>query len=220
MTDRRAVPSILKSSPPTVPRPGRFVGSGFWARSIDPSSSRALASQAVRTPFDSVSNAAIEILKERPPRDYAADLVEMIHGTIRYEVQPVSGPNSRGALAIDAPRFRMLRTYDVPHAFELHPSFRGYVGYDANGLPIVCVGPGAGQHAHVCREPSSRRGQAPGDRGPHGQAAGHGHRDRPHADGRRHLRHRGDQPAGAGRERQHHPRPQGGRRRASEPWRR
>jgi hypothetical protein len=33
-----------------------------------------------------------------------------------------------------------LRTYDVPPAFELHSSFRGYVGYDANGLPIVVSG--------------------------------------------------------------------------------
>ena len=54
--------------------------------------------------------------------------------------QPVSGPNSRGALVVDAPRFRMLRTYDVPPAFQLASSFRGYVGYDANGLPIVVSG--------------------------------------------------------------------------------
>jgi hypothetical protein len=64
----------------------------------------------------------------------------MVHGAVRYEVQPVSGPNSRGALVIDAPRFRMIRTYDVPPAFELASSFRGYVGYDANGLPIVVSG--------------------------------------------------------------------------------
>ena len=64
----------------------------------------------------------------------------MIHGAIRYEVQPVSGPNSRGALTIDAPRFRMIRTYDVPPAFQLASTFRGYVGYDGNGLPIVVSG--------------------------------------------------------------------------------
>ena len=64
----------------------------------------------------------------------------MIHGTIRYEVKPVTGHDSRGELAIDAPRFRMVRTYDVPHAFELERSFRGYVGYDDNGLPVVVQG--------------------------------------------------------------------------------
>jgi hypothetical protein len=140
VTDRRALPSILKVFPADVDEGGQLRRVRLLGQIDDPSSSRALAAQAIWTRFDSVRSKAIAILKGRPPRDYAADLVEMIHGTIRYEVKPVSGPNSQGALAIDAPRFRMLRTYDVPHAFELHSSFRGYVGYDANGLPIVVSG--------------------------------------------------------------------------------
>ena len=106
----------------------------------DPSSSRAIAGQAVQTRFTSVRQAAIEALRKRPSRDYAGNLVEMIHGTIRFEVQPPSRSNSRGVLAIDAPRFRMVRTYDVPPAFQLASSFRGYVGYDDNGLPVVAAG--------------------------------------------------------------------------------
>ena len=140
MTDRRAVPSILKLFPVDRPEAEQLRRVRLLGQIDDPSSSRAIADQAVWTRFDSVRREAIEILKRRPPRDYAGNLVEMIHGTIRYEVQPVSGPNSRGALAIEAPRFRMLRTYDVPPAFELASSFRGYVGYDDNGLPIVAQG--------------------------------------------------------------------------------
>ena len=89
------------------------------------------------------------------------NLVEMIHGTIRFEVQPVSGPDSRGVLAIDAPRFRMVRTYDVPPAFQLASSFRGYVGYDDNGLPVVAAGPGARLH-----EAANRRTPGDGRQGP------------------------------------------------------
>jgi hypothetical protein len=140
VTDRRAIPSILRvfsadGSEAEQLRRGKLLG-----QIDDRSSSRALATQAIWTRSDRVRSEAIEILKTRPPRDFAGDLIEWIQGTIHYEVQPVSGPNSRGALAIDAPRFRTVRTYDVPHAFELHASFRGYVGYDANGLPIVVSG--------------------------------------------------------------------------------
>jgi tetratricopeptide (TPR) repeat protein len=140
VTDRRAVPSILKLFPLDRPEADQLLRVSLLGQVDDPSSSRAVADQAVWTRFDSVRRAAIKILKGRPPRDYAGKLVEMIHGTIRYQVQPVSGPDSRGALAIDAPRFRMLRTYDVPNAFELAPTFRGYVGYDDNGLPVVAQG--------------------------------------------------------------------------------
>jgi hypothetical protein len=34
----------------------------------------------------------------------------------------------------------MLRTYDAPPAFTLSDQFYGYVGYDANGLPVVVRG--------------------------------------------------------------------------------
>ena len=140
IVDRRAVPSILKLIPIDRPEADQLRRVRLLAQVDDPSSSRAIANQAVQSSFESVRRAAIDALKKRPPRDYAGPLVEMIHGTIRYEVRPVTGPDSRGALAIDAPRFRMVRTYDVPPAFDLASSFRGYVGYDDNGLPVVAQG--------------------------------------------------------------------------------
>jgi hypothetical protein len=130
----------LKLFPINRPEADQLHRVRLLARIDDPSSSRAIANQAVQTQFESVRRATIETLKKRPPRDYAGNLVEMIHGTIQYKVQAVSGPDSRGALAIDAPRFRMVRTYDVPPAFELASSFRGYVGYDDNGMPVVVQG--------------------------------------------------------------------------------
>ena len=138
--DRRAVPSILKLFPIDRPEADQLHRVRLLCQIDDPSSSRAIASQAVQSSFESVRRAAIDALKKRPSRDYAGNLVEMIHGTVRYKVQPVTGPDSRGALAIDAPRFRMVRTYDVPPAFDLASSFRGYVGYDDNGLPVVAQG--------------------------------------------------------------------------------
>ena len=140
VTDRRALPSILRVFPAGGSEAAQARRVRLLGQIDDPSSSRAIAAQAVSTRFLSVRRDAIELLKGRPERDYAADLVEMIHGAVRYEVQPVSGTYSRGALAIDAPQFRMLRTYDVPPAFQLASSFRGYVGYDPNGLPIVVSG--------------------------------------------------------------------------------
>ncbi len=141
VVDRRAVPSIVKLFSIDRPEADQLRRVRMLGRIDDPSSSRAIANQAVTSPFESVRHAAIEALKKRPPRDYAGNLVEMIHGSIRYEVlQAVTGPDSRGALAIEAPRFRTVRTYNVPPAFDLEASFRGYVGYDDNGLPVVVQG--------------------------------------------------------------------------------
>jgi hypothetical protein len=140
VTDRRAIPSILKLLPLDRPEADQILRVSLLAQIDDPTSSRAIADQAVSTQLDSVRRAAIKVLKKRPLQDYAGQLVERIRGIIQYTVQPLSGPDSRGALAIDAPRFRIVRTYDVPPAFELAPTFRGYVGYDDNGLPVVAQG--------------------------------------------------------------------------------
>jgi hypothetical protein len=59
---------------------------------------------------------------------------------MKYQVEPVRGPGSPGALAIETPRFRMLRTYDAPAVFQPGANFYGYVGYDGNGMPIIVSG--------------------------------------------------------------------------------
>src|SRR5262249_52108462 len=66
--------------------------------------------------------------------------VERIRGKIEYAIQPVDGPGSTGALVLDTPRVRMVLTYNTPPVFLPAWSFRGYVGYDANGLPVLAQG--------------------------------------------------------------------------------
>ena len=76
----------------------------------------------------------------REPRDYAGRLVNLIRAPMTYEMRPVGGPGSQGVLVVDSPRFRITRTYNAPPAFRLASNFRGYVGYDLNGMPLVMSG--------------------------------------------------------------------------------
>jgi hypothetical protein len=99
-----------------------------------------VAGMAVLSKSAKVRDMATEALRRREPRDYAGDLVDWIRSPMKYKVQPVKGPGSSGALYIETPHYKVLRTYDAPPAFELGPTFYGYVGYDANGLPVVARG--------------------------------------------------------------------------------
>jgi hypothetical protein len=103
-------------------------------------SSMELARLALSGVEDSVRQAGIAALRGRDLRDFAGPLIEMVHSPVRYDVRHVQGPASQGALAVSTPRFRMLRTYDAPPAFLLGSTFRGYVGYDDNGMPVVAAG--------------------------------------------------------------------------------
>jgi hypothetical protein len=140
VTNPRAVPAILKVFPIGGTEADQSRMLGMLERIDDPRSSRGLADLALRAGTPSLRMAAIEVLKKRPRRDYAAQLVESIRGKIDYAVQPVASPGSTGALILDTHRVRMIRTYDTPPVFLPASSFRGYVGYDANGLPVIAQG--------------------------------------------------------------------------------
>jgi hypothetical protein len=140
VTNRRAVPAILKLLPMDRPEADQLRRVRLLAQIDDPTSSQAIAYQAVWTRFPSVRLESIQALKGRPSRDYAGQLVEMIRGVIRYEVQALTTPDSPGVLAVEAPRFRMLRSYESPPAFTLNATFRGQVGFSPNGLPLVMPG--------------------------------------------------------------------------------
>ena len=103
-------------------------------------STHALARLAVFRATTAVRVAAADAIRSREPRDFAGWLVDSIRTPWKYQVQPVRGPGSPGALQITTPRFRMLRTYDAPPAFTLSDQFFGYIGYDVNGLPVVVRG--------------------------------------------------------------------------------
>ena len=101
---------------------------------------RELAALAVLGTKQEVRTAAIEALRSRTPHDYAGMLVDQMHAPMRYQVEPVRGPGSPGALAIETPRYKVLRTYDAPTVFQPGANFYGYVGYDPNGMPIIVSG--------------------------------------------------------------------------------
>jgi hypothetical protein len=140
VTDPRAVPSIRKVFSADGPEAEQLELLQLLGQIDDPRSSSALADLAVRTQRKSVRQAAIAVLKKRPPRDYARALVEMIQGKILHQIVPIPGPGSSGALILDTPRIHMVLTYDTPAVFQLAATFRGYVGYDANGLPVIAQG--------------------------------------------------------------------------------
>ncbi len=136
--------------PRAVPVIGRIFGTNgaddqalaveLLSRIDTPLSTIRLAELAVFGKSPNVRSAAADALKGREAREYAGTLVDMIRSPMTYAVQPVSGPGAPGALLVTTPRFKMLRTYDAPPAFELSNQFYGYVGYDANGLPVVARG--------------------------------------------------------------------------------
>jgi hypothetical protein len=139
VNDPGAVPAIVRVFV-DASEAHQEVAARLFGQIDTPESTRELSRLAVLSRFGSVRAAATESLKSRPPRDYAGQLVELIHAPMTYQVEPVRGPGSPGALLVETPRYKMLRTYDAPPAFQLSNQFFGYVGYDANGLPVVARG--------------------------------------------------------------------------------
>jgi hypothetical protein len=137
--DPQALPAIVR-----VFRDGKaaheIVAVQLLAQLDSSAASRELAALAVLGATGPVRSAAVEALRSRTPRDYVGMLVDQIHAPMRYQVEPVRGPGSPGALAIETPRFRMLRTYDAPPVFQPGSNFHGYVGYDSNGMPVIASG--------------------------------------------------------------------------------
>ncbi len=140
VTDRHAVPAILRVFPARGPEAEQATCVRMLGQIDHPASSRALAEIAVFSTLPAIRRLAIDILRERPRRDYAGPLVEMIHAKIRPTIRPVVGPGSTGALILDTPRVRLILTYDSPAVFQPDATFRGYVGLDPNGLPVIVQG--------------------------------------------------------------------------------
>ena len=138
------------NDPRAVPAIGRVFGSKGAADQLlavemlgridSRASTTRLAELAVFGKSKAVRSAATGALKGREPREYAGSLVDLIRSPMKYAVQAVAGPGSPGALMVQTPRFKMLRTYDAPAVVAFSSQFYGYVGYDANGLPVVARG--------------------------------------------------------------------------------
>jgi Pretoxin HINT domain len=135
----RAVPSIRRMYSNGKPA-DQLLALRLLTQIDSPSSTLGLAELAVRSEAIEIRAAAIDGLKTREKRDYADRLVAMIRSPMKYQFQPVQGPGTSGALLVETPRYRLLRSYDAPEAFQLSTSFFGYVGYDGNGLPVLIRG--------------------------------------------------------------------------------
>ncbi len=122
------------------PTDQQLVEVSMLGRIDSPAASKELARLAVFHDSEPVRRAAMAALKGHVLRDYVGSLIEMVQSPVTYRVKPAQGPGSTGVLSIDTPRFHLDRTYDVPPAFTLADTFRGYVGYDDNGMPIVAPG--------------------------------------------------------------------------------
>ncbi|WP_435020366.1 polymorphic toxin-type HINT domain-containing protein [Tundrisphaera sp. TA3] len=135
VTDPRAVRSVL-----AVFARGDEADRGLAVRllgQIDAAaSSQALAWFAVLDGSAEIRRAAAETLKRRDPREYAGLLIGLIRRPLRYEVRPVGGPGSPGALFVEGEQAINQRYYAPPSA-----SFPIQVGdfltYDDYGLPIL-----------------------------------------------------------------------------------
>ncbi len=139
VTDPHAVPAVVRILAQGNER-DQMAAAQLLGRIDIPASTRALLQLAVFSASDCVRATATEAIRRREARDFAGWLIDMIHTPWQYRVQPVGGPGSPGALQIVTPRFTMLRTYHAPPAFTLSDQFFGYIGYDANGLPVVVRG--------------------------------------------------------------------------------
>ncbi len=136
ISDPRAVPavwSILYASGSTTQETAvRVLGQ------IDSAaSSRALAFASVFNDSAEVRRAATEILSRRDPREFAGLLVALLRDQINYEIKPVGGPGSPGALFIAGKKLNVQRVYAPPGMPTFAPGFQNALTYDNDGLPVV-----------------------------------------------------------------------------------
>lgn len=100
-------------------------------------SSRMLAYFSVFHDEAEIRRAATETLRRRDPREFAKLLVALIRDPIQYEVKPVGGPGSPGAIFIAGNQANIQRVYAPPAL----PNFGSFPtdswSFDENGLPFI-----------------------------------------------------------------------------------
>lgn len=136
VTDPRAVPAIWKVFVEEDPR-GQGIAVRMLGQLDGGAASRALAALAVRGETDEVRRAAVETLRRRDPRDYLSLLIAQLRDPVKYEVRPVGGPGSPGALFVQGEQFNVRRLYDAP-AMPNIPIYPGEpIFFDHMGLPVI-----------------------------------------------------------------------------------
>jgi hypothetical protein len=136
LSDPRAVPAIWTTFA-TAGAAGQETAVKVLGQIDAPGSTRALAVLAVFSELPDVRSNATKTLQRRDPRDFAGELIGLLRDPIKYEVKPVSGPGSRGALFVNGQEFNVQRLYDPP-AMPNIPIFPGEpIWFDAAGLPVI-----------------------------------------------------------------------------------
>jgi hypothetical protein len=102
-----------------------------------PVSSKILALLAVYGKTSDVRRRAIDLLRERPSKDFLDLLVGLMIDPFKYEVRPVGGPGSPGVLFVEGEKFKVNRFYAPPAAPDITPQPGDIVTYDQNGNPII-----------------------------------------------------------------------------------
>ena len=138
LTDHRAVPMILRvfgaGGEADQSRAAQLLGQ------IDaPAASRGLAMLAVFGKTPAVRAAAAQTLRGRDPREFAGVLIGLLRDPIKYQVRPVGGPGSPGALFVAGKKFDVQRLYSPP-PIAVSSGVGSFFGFDNNGLPVIVRG--------------------------------------------------------------------------------
>jgi hypothetical protein len=79
-----------------------------------PAASRGLALISLCGLTPEIRRSATETLARCDPHDYMAPLIALLRQRLRYEVRPVGGPGSPGALYVEGQQFNRMRYYAPP----------------------------------------------------------------------------------------------------------
>jgi hypothetical protein len=133
--DERAIPSLYREF---VSSPNDQI---LLIQALDrittPLATKVLAMIAVYGQTPDVRRRATEILRGRPSEDYLELLVGLMVDPFKYEVQPVGGPGSPGALFVEGEKFNLSRIYAPPAVPNIVPQPGDVIAYDRNGVPGV-----------------------------------------------------------------------------------
>jgi hypothetical protein len=136
VTDPRAVPSVWRAfargRANDQERAIQVLGQ------IDaPAASHGLAVLAVFAESSEARRRATETLRRRDPRDVVGFLIGLLRAPIKYEIRPVGGPGSPGALFVAGKRLNDLRIYAPLAPPNIAPAPGDRLVYDEDGLPVV-----------------------------------------------------------------------------------
>lgn len=132
VADPRALPSVIRIFARDIRRMIGILGQIDSRRA-----SRVLAELSVFADSEEDRRVATEILRQRDPREYADALIGLLGDELKYEVRPVGGPGSPGALFVRGEKFDVQRFYTPPAVPNLPLNGSEFYGLDGNGFLVA-----------------------------------------------------------------------------------